>query len=824
MSGSAMQSSASAFSQHISCDEADSTSTQGEFGDCSKKPASLECLKTYGALPRLNLSNCFSVACGGIGCPAEYVALAAFSILLFHVDSSREPTFLLDTSFMSQRELSTTDGSGSRCVVSFAIPFESRFTAAQYCHYVGEQALSTINGTLSPHIPSAVASAAQSNLLDLTIVSIYGSHGDCTQDEAIELSCYLYPAELNFRHHMHIVVSDSQVRINASFKAQPFAEDDVRRKLQSYEHIFNQLTCTPHQPISRVSLVSPFEFATMKSWNSLVSSRSRLTIPQIFESWVRRQRDKQAVCAWDGDLTYEELDLLSTRLALRLQAQIETPRSYEYVPVFSGSSKFIVVAILAISKIRAAFALMDCTHPPARLRKVLDELDPKVVLASVQHEKLVASLHSNIVTIEENEAIEKVEVKTPITATKPMPSDPAYLTFTSGTTGVPKGIITSHAAYCTSALASGPALHMRSSSRVLSFAPYAFDASITETLTVLLVGATVCFPRDDEHNRSIVGAIARMDVNWVLWTPSFAKIIPPSDLPSVETLLMGGESPSMSVIEAWKPYHRTTLINVYGVSECAIWNSANSNLRNSEKITNIGRPFGCAFWIVDLQDSNRLLPIGATGELLIAGHSLADEYLNDSEKTAHSFIDAPDWLSEYEGKLYRTGDLARYDNTGEIIYMGRADTQVNIGGERIELGEVETGLYTSLSRDSRMITEVAVEMYVKPDGGTGLVAFLVKPMALEAGSDKGQILSVSDDLKWLRTQVRKMNGKDMGLTATMLPSLFIPLNAMPTAATGKLDRSRLRSIAASLRPDEFATFFEDNGDKQHHGYGAANSD
>ena len=811
-----MQSSASAFSPQISCDEADSTPKHGEFGDCSKKPASLECSKTFGALRKLNLSTCFSVASGSIECPAEYVALAAFSILHFHVASSREPSFLLDTSFMSKGELSTTDRSGSRSVVSFAIPFESGFTAAQYCHFVGEQALSTINGTVSPHVLSAVASTAQSNLHALTLVSVYGSHGDCVQDEAIELSYYLYPPELDLPHHMHIMVSDSQVRINASFKAQPFAEDDVRRTLQNFEHILHQLTCSPHQPISRVSLVSPFEFATIKSWNSLVLSRSRLTIPQIFESWVRRQRDKQAVCSWDGNLTYEELDSLSTRLALRLQARIETPGSY--VPVFVGSSKFIVVAILAISKIGAAFALMDCTHPPARLRKILDELDSKVVLASVQHEKFVASLHSNTVTIEEKEVIEQVEVKTPVIATKPMPSDPAYLTFTSGTTGVPKGIITSHAAYCTSALASGPALHMRSSSRVLSFAPYAFDASITETLTVLLVGATVCFPRGDEHNRSIVGAIARMDVNWVLWTPSFAKTIPPSDLPSVETLLTGGESPSMSVIESWKPYPRTTLINVYGVSECAIWNSANSNLRNSKNITNIGRPFGCAFWIVDLQDSNRLLPIGATGELLIAGHSLADEYLNNPEKTAHSFIDAPDWLSEYEGKLYRTGDLARYENTGEIIYMGRADTQVNIGGERIELGEVETGLYTSLSQDSQMNTEVAVETYVRPDDSTGLVAFLVKPTVLRASSDKGQNLTVSDDLKWLRTQIRKIKEKDTGLTATMLPSLFIPLNAMPTAATGKLDRSRLRSIAASLRPDEFATFFEDNEDKQHHGY------
>ena len=811
-----MQSSASAFSPQISCDEAGGTSKRGEFRDCSKKPASLEGLKAYEALPSLNLSNCFSVASGSIGCPAEYVALAAFSILHFHVASSREPSFLLDTSFMNKEELSTSDRSGSRCVVSFAIPFESRLTAAQYCHFVGEQALFTINGTLSPHILSAAASNAQSNLHDLTLVSIYRSHGECKHDEAIELSYYLYPAEPNLQHHMHIVVSDSQVHINASFKAQPFAEDNVRRTLQSFEHIFYQLTCSPHQSVSRVSLVSPFEFATMKSWNSLVSSRSRLTIPQIFESWVRRQRDKQAVCAWDGNLTYEDLDSLSTRLALRLQARIETPGSY--VPVFAGSSKFIVVAILAISKIGAAFALMDCTHPPARLRKLLDELDPKVVLASVQHEELVASLHSNIVTIEEKEAIEQAEVKTPVIVTKPIPSDPAYLTFTSGTTGVPKGIITSHAAYCTSALASGPALHMGSSSRVLSFAPYAFDASITETLTVLLVGATVCFPRDEEHNKSIVGAIARMDVNWVLWTPSFAKTIPPSDLPSVETLLTGGESPSMRVIEAWKPYPRTKLINVYGVSECAIWNSANSNLRNSRNITNIGRPFGCAFWIVDLQDSNRLLPIGATGELLIAGHSLADEYLNNPEKTAHSFIDAPDWLSEYEGKLYRTGDLARYENTGEIIYMGRADTQVNIGGQRIELGEVETGLYTALSQDSRVNTEIAVEAYVKPDDSTGLVAFLVKPTVLEAGSDKGQILSVSDDLKWLRTQVRKMKEKDTGLTATMLPSLFIPLNAMPTAATDKLDRSRLRSIAASLRPDKFANFFEPNEDKQHHGY------
>ena len=803
----------SGFTSQIPCDEAISTSRQGEYGDCSNNSVSLGRATTYEALPRLTLSNCFPVTSGAIGCSAEYVALAAFSILRFHIASSREPSFLLDTNFMSGGEPSTSNRNGSKSVASFAIPFESRFTAAQYCNLIREQALSIANDTAPQHLLSAVAATAKSDLHALALVSIYRFYGNSIQDESIELSCYLYPAEVHVPYHMQIVVSDSQVRINASFNAQPSTGDDVRRTLQNFEHIFYQLSRSPHQPISQVSLVSPFEFATLQSWNSFVPPRSRLTIPQIFESWVRKQRDKQAVCAWDGNLSYEELDSLSTGLALRLQTRVVTPRSY--VPVFVGSSKFIVVAILAISKIGAAFALMDCTHPPARLRKILGELDPKVVLVSVQHEKLVASLHSNIVTVEEKEAVEQVEITTPIVATKPVPSDPAYVTFTSGTTGVPKGIITSHASYCTSALASGPALHMKSSSRVLSFAPYAFDASITETLTVLLLGATVCFPRDDEHNSSITGAIARMDVNWVLWTPSFAKSIPPFDLPSVETLLTGGECPTSSVIEAWKPYPSTTLINVYGVSECAIWNSAKPNIRNSQNITNIGRPFGCAFWIVDLNDSNRLLPIGATGELLIAGPVLADEYLNNPERTAHSFIDAPTWLPEHEGKLYRTGDLARYENTGEIIYMGRADTQVNIGGERIELGEVETGLYTSLARDSRVTTEIAVETYVKADDSTGLVAFLVKPTVLEARSDKGQILKTPKDLEWFRNQVRKIKESDTGLTATMLPSLYIPLNAMPIATTGKLDRSRLRSIVASLHPDEFATFSEYNEGRQH---------
>ena len=791
-------------------------SQHSEFGDCSNNSASPERLTTYGTLPRLNLSNCFSVALGDARSPAEFVALAAISILHFHIASSREPSFLLDTSSMSKEKSWSNDRPGLRNVTDFTIPFNSDLTAAQYCALIGEQAISSINDTASKHVLPAVAGAANSGLPTSTLVSVYMTNGNCIQDELIELSNYLYPAEANVALHIQVVLSDSRVRINASFSAQPYAEDEVRRKLHNLEHIFCQLIRNPDLPISRVSLVSPSEFATLKFWNGFVPSRSRLTIPQIFESWVRRQRDKQAVCAWDGNLTYRELDLLSTGLALHLQARGVTPRSY--IPVFVGSSKLIVVAMLAISKIGAAFALMDCTHPLARLRKILTELDPKIVLASVQHKELVASLHSNIITIEEREAVEQIEIKNPVIAAKPIPSDPAYLTFTSGTTGIPKGVITSHAAYCTSALASGPALQMTPSSRVLSFAPYAFDAAITETLTVLLLGATVCFPRDDEHNRSITGAIARMDVDWVLWTPSFAKTIPPSDLPSVKTLLTGGESPTMSVIEAWKPHFRTTLINVYGVSECAIWNSANPNMRNSHHISNIGRPFGCAFWIVDLKDSNRLLPIGGTGELLIAGDGLADGYLNNSEKTAQSFIDPPAWLSEYEGKLYRTGDLAIYGNTGEIIYMGRADTQVNIGGERVELAEVETGLYTALSSDSQDTPEVAAETYVKADDSVGIVAFLAKPTILEAMADKGQILRNSDDLDWFGCQVRKIKQADMGLTATMVPSLFIPLNAMPIATTGKLDRSRLRSIAATLRPDEFATLFENNEDKDHYGY------
>ena len=235
--------------------------------------------------------------------------------------------------------------------------------------------------------------------------------------------------------------------------------------------------------------------------------------------------------------------------------------------------------MLGVLKAGNAFVPLDPAAPPARLQGILSDIESRAILCSAKYHSFCSTLVPLAIIVER----EVIENSPSVGTVLPRgdPNSPAYLIFTSGSTGKPKyglsihlqafaneirGTIIQHSAFCSGAAAHGPALRILPSSRVLQFASYTFDASLLEILTTLIIGGTICVPSDEDRLNNIAGVITDMKVSWTLLTPSFIQLVQPSSIPTLRTLVLGGENMSQSHLTTWAD--RLDLINAYGPSEC----------------------------------------------------------------------------------------------------------------------------------------------------------------------------------------------------------------------------------------------------------------
>lgn len=277
-------------------------------------------------------------------------------------------------------------------------------------------------------------------------------------------------------------------------------------------------------------------------------------------------------------------------------------------------------------------------------------------------------------------------------------------------------------------------------------------------------GGCVCVPSEAERFNDLAGAINRLDVNFMDITPTVASLLHPSEVPKVRGLSLGGEALTRENIDVWGK--AVTLHCCYGPSECSINSVWNGNLLRSSEATNIGKSIGSVSWVVNPSNHDRLMPVGAAGELLIEGPILARGYLNDAEKTSKAFIIDPAWTLGGR-RMYKTGDLVRQNADGSLTYLGRIDTQVKLNGQRIELGEIEHHVKTSLPSE----VQSAVEL-IKLGKSKALAAFL----NLQSNtSDRNQSLlqPMTDEIRSTVTAIEA--AVTASLPIYMVPTVYIPV-------------------------------------------------
>ena len=593
-------------------------------------------------------------------------------------------------------------------------------------------------------------------------------------------------------------LGEQDVHVEARFDQTVIPQNRVERMLRHFQHIvscFQQVTKTTK--MEDISMLTTAEMSQILDWNSTYPAVLETNVPAVFAEQVKLRPDSLAIDAWDGKLTYAELDRLSDALATKLYQDYGIGPEI-LVPLSFQKSVWAVVTQLSVMKAGGAVVNLDPAQPIDRLQIILDDTEARVILvASHLAKKFEKSASLTTIAIDEH-YFANLPLTVPTSLPLISPENPAYVLFTSGSTGAPKGIIIEHHSLCSSSKAHGTVWDIGPLTRLLQFAAYQFDVSAADIFTTLQRGGCICVPSENERLNDLAGAINRYQCNWAFLTPTVASLLPAEGIPSLRKLVLGGEASTKAIIDKW--HSVLDLIVCYGPAETTVYSSGAVPATALSDPADIGSPIGVLNWIADPTDHNKLVPIGCTGELLLEGPTVARGYLHNEKKTAAAFITDPTW-AKHEDKpkrFYSTGDLVRYNEDGTIHFVGRKDTMMKVRGQRVEAGEIEHAIRSKLPTLEHVVVDSARPESL--DSRTVLVAYL-QPNASVAGETR--ILSldpIKEDLVALQISLSGV------LPHYMLPNYFVPISQVPLTMNGKTDRRKLKGMISSLTREQLLEY------------------
>lgn len=533
-----------------------------------------------------------------------------------------------------------------------------------------------------------------------------------------------------------------------------FEDKTMQRFMANYEFILQKMVHDPNQIIQEVSLLSKEEEELLHlfSFSEDETISDFQTLPDQIKSQVAGLPEGLAVVEDQKTLSYLELDQQSTQLALFLRS-IGVSK-HDRVAICSHRCPEMVIALLGVMKLGACYVPLDPTYPLDRLAYMIEDSGASILLT--QHH-LTESLDGLATTtfVMDKHPVSWDHMPTDALFSPIEENQIAYMVYTSGSTGLPKGVCITHGGLHNLVHWHRQAYQLTIEDRTTMLAGPAFDAAVWEIWPTLAAGGTLVIPTEEKKADPIElrdWLISQGITISFIPTPLLTQLlsISWSNGGSLRYFLTGGDQ-----LHVYPPSDfPVPIYNHYGPTENTVVTTAGIVPFEGTGSPSIGKPItGVQTYILD--ENGLQVPIGVPGELCIAGNQLMARYHQQPEKTKSVFMMHPKF-----GRLYKTGDRVRMLADGSLQFQGRIDRQVSIRGYRVELGEIEATLVQLASVHEAVVLVVNNQLiaYVEMDG---------------------------EDVKYLRDElVRK-------LPAYMLPKLFIPLPTLPLTANGKLDRANL---------------------------------
>lgn len=590
---------------------------------------------------------------------------------------------------------------------------------------------------------------------------------------------------------LDVVYSDTEATISLSYSSNYLSKGLASSMMTTITQILDSLFANPTIEIGQLEVCTELQQALLSDASDSVMPK--MCLHNIIQRRTLQYPHAQAVCAHDGDLSYQELWSLTNQLSCHLIALGVKPNTY--VPFCFEKSKWSIVAILSILKAGGCCVPLDPTYPKSRLEYMVNLVDANIVLTSTKNVALIRSMVQNPLLVDQNyfDAYFKDAEVSPVTPVQP--NDAAYVIFTSGTTGEPKASVLEHQSIEAFSHVLGTSLKVNAQSRVLQFASFVFDLSIEEILGTLTHGGCVCIPSDVERLDDLASTMERLQVNWANLTPTVLRTLSPASVPHLKTIVSAGEALGDDLVKTWTSISGIDMFNTYGPSECTVAATITGKIKLNDSGMNIGRGRSCRIWIANPTNHHLLSPVGAVGEILIEGCQVGRGYLKSPKQTAAAFITDLAWskTSSVNRRIYKSGDLARFNADGSLVYLGRKDQQTKIRGQRVELTEIEY----HLGAHSGVCSATAVVPRKGCIHGRLVAIIVLTTTAKLPDTDEKRIL-VADEAIGSSALIDLSTCLEQTLPRHMVPSLIIPIRSLPLLVSGKVNRRALNQWLESM--------------------------
>lgn len=651
----------------------------------------------------------------------------------------------------------------------------------QFCPLADIQQNSTLKANLIDHIIVFTVNQAKTQLEGISLAA----------EDEVTISNSTTIEQVNYDFSLHVSTADT-LYIRFTYNGLAYESPAVVRVSQHFLHLIGSILAAPAQKIAALEILPAQEKQRLLHSGLPITDFPPLaSCWTLFDEVVAQYPDNIAVRSGQTSLTYRQLKNSSLALAACLDAHKQAATG-SVIGVLLDRSMESIVAMLAIWSAGATYLPFDVNQPNERLLYILENAGAEILLTTSDRAPAVAAFEGTVIFADDMPNTSRSD--SPWQPPQPTPEVPAYLIYTSGTSGHPKGVPILHSGILDRLLYHIRHLGIRPDDRILHFAGIHFDASIVEIGMALLCGSTVVIAGAAEKSNVelLNGLLEAEKVSVAIFPPAYLKLLYPRPMASLRTIISTGEAATLQ--ESLFYARQKAVFNGYGPTETCIgatFHQVNPALQHLYQVRG-GIPIGQAFdhtLLYVLDSLERLVPLGAPGELCVAGPALSPGYWGQPELTSQRFKPNPFCSDPGYTRLYHTGDLVRMGETGELEFLGRIDEQIQIRGIRVEPGEVTYALCRCPG-----VKNAFVSAYSDEQGTASLLAY-IEPSNGAA------------DIKEWRRHLSSY------LPDYMVPQHWMVVDRLPLSPNGKIDRQQLppltpeillqhRAFAPPSTPDE----------------------